>query len=117
LLNYRVQERFAHVSVVSERFDDVVLALEISIDCTVAHARTPHDVGHAGLMESILGETGECGIENLLPTGFALQITDFGQRSPHQKNRSIGLFNLGNPTRQDAALLCAGGARYSAEPQ
>ena len=42
------------MSVIGERFDNVVLAPEIYVDGTVAHARAPHDVGHAGLMETVL---------------------------------------------------------------
>jgi hypothetical protein len=49
-----IQNRFAFVSVVGERFDDFVLALEIPVDRAMAHARAPDDVGHPRLMKTIL---------------------------------------------------------------
>ncbi|HVX77293.1 MAG TPA: hypothetical protein VHB49_14275 [Bradyrhizobium sp.] len=61
----------------SERFDDVILGLEIEIDRTVAEAGSLHDVGHAGLMKTILRKTGEGSIQDLMLAGVTLGLADF----------------------------------------
>jgi hypothetical protein len=81
-LNQCVQHGFARTPVVGDRFDDVVLALKIALDRAVAHARTLHDVGHAGLVKAVLGEARERGVEDLLAAGVALDVAYFGHGMP-----------------------------------
>ncbi|MGY4352658.1 hypothetical protein ACVWXM_009151 [Bradyrhizobium sp. GM7.3] len=93
-LRDRIEHGLAPMPVVGECLDQIVLALEVEIDRTVAQPRPFDDVGHPGLVKTVLGEARKGGFENLLPPAFTLLVADFRHWPSTKNDKSIVLVVL-----------------------